>query len=142
MSGFLLDVNVLLAALHPRHVHSVRATEWIAAHPEPGGLAVCRVSQMGALRLLTTPSVMGADLRTASDAWAGWEIAVRDERFRFLPEPDDLEERWRTMTEAMPSGARVDTDSYLAAFALATGLTMATFDNGFGRYAGLSVETL
>ena len=95
---------------------------------------------MGALRLLTLPAAMGPDIQTAREAWAGWRRAMEDERFVFEPEPFGLAEKWQAITETMPLGTRVDTDTYLAAFALAGDLTLATFDKGFARYPGLRVE--
>jgi len=51
--GALVDVNVLVALMHARHVHSAPAVNWVAVQEEPGAIAICRASQMGALRILT-----------------------------------------------------------------------------------------
>lgn len=54
--AFLADVNFLVALLHARHTASPIANAWLDEQDEPACVAVCRVAQMGALRVLTNPS--------------------------------------------------------------------------------------
>ena len=57
----LIDVNVLVALFHGNHFHSERASDWIADQ-ESDTVLICRVAQMGALRILTKPSIMKDDV--------------------------------------------------------------------------------
>jgi len=63
-----LDANVWLALLWSRHVHSEKAREWFERSHEEQFL-FCRFTQLTVLRLLTTESVMGKDVRSLSQAW-------------------------------------------------------------------------
>ena len=97
---------------------------------------------MGVLRLLTLPAVMGVDLLTPAQAWLGYKQAMNDDRFVFIEEPSGLEESWCRLTDGISRLVKIDTDTYLAAFALPGGHTLATFDRGFARFDGLSTEIL
>ena len=139
----LLDVNIVFALLHPRHRHTSRVLAWLAGKQDVGSLLVCRVVQMGVLRLLTQPGTMQDDLMTPIEFWEGWDSLLRDDRFVLVEEePADLEKRWRELCSALPKGKIAETDTYLAAFALAGGYTLATFDRGFARFEGLRAEIL
>ena len=138
--GALVDVNVLVALMHARHVHSTRAVRWLAGHDEPGTIAVCRVSQMGALRILTHPSAMRDEVKSTSEFWDGWERMMEDDRFALVGEPAGLETAWRALTAALPRGRPAETDCYLAAFAVAGKRTLVSFDRGLRRFAGLDLE--
>ena len=67
---------------------------------------------------------------------------MEDDRFVQVNEPEGVEVRWRTLTNALPAGQCAETDVYLAAFAIGGGYQMATFDKGFQRYAGLNLDLL
>ncbi|RYG32283.1 hypothetical protein EON81_20995 [bacterium] len=136
----LLDVNLLFALLHPRHQHTTVALSWLETQSESESLLLCRVVQMGALRLLTRPNIMGVDLLTPDAFWEGWQQMMHDPRFAYANEPPHLEAAWRETTSKLLKGTSADTDSYLAGFARAGRFTLATFDKGFRRFADLSVE--
>lgn len=139
--GALADVNVLVALMHARHVHSALAVRWLAGHDEPAAVAICRVSQMGALRILTHPSVMKEEVKSASEFWDGWERLMEDDRFAPVAEPAGLENAWRALTAALPRGKPAETDCYLAAFAIAGKHSLVSFDRGLRRFAGLDLIT-
>jgi toxin-antitoxin system PIN domain toxin len=140
--AWVLDVNVVLALLHERHCHAQRASAWLDRLQEPGSCLLCRVAQMGALRLLTHPTVMNEDVISASDFWRGWGALTMDERMVFVGEPRNLELVWRERTSAMPRGESAGTDVYLAAFARAGGWRLATFDRGLARLAAPDADLL
>ena len=54
MSIALLDVNVLLAAAWPKHIHHAVVSSWIRHHAA-SGLATCTVTQLGFVRLSCNP---------------------------------------------------------------------------------------
>lgn len=137
--GALVDVNVLVALMHARHVHSARAVRWLAVHEAPGTVAGCRVSQMGALRILTHPSAMKNEVKSASEFWDGWQALIDDDRFTLVAEPSGLENAWRTLGAALPRGQPAETDCYLAAFAIAGKLSLVSFDRGLRRFAALDL---
>lgn len=73
MSRYLIDVNVLIALLTSVHAHSRAALAWLAHWEVPGSVGVCRLVEMGALRLLTRRAVMGDNVLTPHRflAWLG-----------------------------------------------------------------------
>ena len=72
-----IDVDVVVALLQARHVHSARAVRWLGERIEPGSLIICRVAQMGALR----GQRAGTDAYFAALALAGgWILTVVADR--------------------------------------------------------------
>lgn len=140
--AWLIDVNVLLAILHARHRHSVSALRWLEEQSAPGSVSICRVVQMGALRILTRQAIMKEDTPSAAQCWAGWDQLMTDERFSMMAEPTSLETAWREVTSAFSVGQCTETDAYLAAFALSADLTLVTFDRGFTKLPNLSLRLL
>ena len=137
--GALVDVNVLVALMHARHVHSAPAVRWLAGQDEVGVVAVCRVSQMGALRILTHPVPMKTEVKSAPEFWDGWDRMIEDDRFVLVGEPSGLESAWRALTAALPRGKTAETDCYLAAFAIAGNHRLVSFDRGLRRFADLDL---
>jgi toxin-antitoxin system PIN domain toxin len=124
---FLPDVNVWLALVSGRHLHAQICGAWLNAL-QPGSVALCRVSQMGLLRLLTSESVMGKDVLLSRNAWRAYRAILADERVSLVPEPFSLEEDWAKLTiQDMPT-PKVWTDSYLSAFAHRAGMRLVTLD--------------
>lgn len=57
----LLDVNVLVAMLWPRHVFFKQASRWFRDN-RGAGWATCPMSEAGLVRLYTQPAVMGVEI--------------------------------------------------------------------------------
>lgn len=140
--GFLADVNVLFALLYAGHSHAAQAAAWLEGARDVDRILLCRVAQMGVLRLLTHRQVMQDEVLSPQEAWTHWDSLGTDPRFGWVDEPPRLEGGWRRVTGDLPPGHRVETDSYLAAFALAGGHRLVTFDRGFRRFAGLDCVVL
>ncbi|MCH7615303.1 MAG: PIN domain-containing protein [Nitrospinae bacterium] len=138
----LCDVNVLVALLHARHVHSVRAVAWLEQQAQQGSVFVCRMAQMGALRILTNRQWLKEEVMNAAEFWRGWEMLLSDDRFTMINEPDNLEMMWKKITKPFPKGQIAGTDTYFAAFATAIGHRLVTFDRGFRQYSQLDVDLL
>jgi toxin-antitoxin system PIN domain toxin len=137
----LLDVNVWLAAVWGRHVHHRAAKRVIDTEDEE--MAFCRVTEAALLRLMTTPSVMGRDVRTRRQAWDAVLAIQNDPRVRFLPEPRGLAPLWLAFSKRDDVSHLLWTDDYLAAFAQAAELELVTFDRAIhGRYPSVRVLTL
>lgn len=127
MSNFFLDANVVLALLWDRHMHSEQARRWFYEDSEED-FFFCRFTQIAVLRLLTTQSVMGNDVRNMAGAWAAWDRLVVDSRVRFMNEPVHIEIAFRSQSRLLTPSPKVWADAYLLAFASLAGLTLVTFD--------------
>ncbi|HXI71913.1 MAG TPA: TA system VapC family ribonuclease toxin [Verrucomicrobiae bacterium] len=121
--NYLLDVNC-----------------WLDAAAAP--LIFCRVTQMAFLRLVTNPKVMGADVLTPRQAWETYRKFRADPRIIFAEEPPELEKAWLDMTDTAGFKQDLWTDSYLAAFAVAGGCAIVTFDDGFRQFLRIDVIVL
>lgn len=127
-----LDANVWLALIWDRHIHAEVARKWFDQERD-GSFLFCRFTQLTVLRLLTTASVMGADVQTMKGAWDIWDRIASDERIKFLSEPEDLDVLFRKHSRLAAASPKVWADAYLLAFAQASGLKLVTFDKALGR---------
>ena len=132
-----LDANVWLALLWNRHAHSEKVRDWLGRSNEEQ-LLFCRFTQLTVLRLLTTESVMGMDVRKMPQAWDVWDQVEADPRVSFLPEPVGLEQEFRALSRLSSSSPKVWADAYLLAFARASGIKLVTFDRAL-RSRGVEV---
>jgi predicted nucleic acid-binding protein len=67
---------------------------------------------------------------------------MSDERFAFGSEPPELEPVFRHIMRGVSVSPKVWQDAYLAAFTIAGGLTLVTFDGLFSSVAGLELTLL
>lgn len=138
----ICDVNVLLALATDRHSHHPSAKRWFAGLAA-GEARVCRVAQLGLLRLLNHPKVMGAEALNVEAAWDAWALLRGDERVVYVgEEPEGLERAMMRFTQGGKIAPNVWTDAYLAAFAFAENCRLTTFDVAFQRFPGLQCELL
>lgn len=138
----LCDVNVLLALTYGRHAHHRAAAAWLATIGDAKAVVVCRQTQLGLMRLLSTRAVMGGDALDAAGCWAVLDVLMSDERFAFAPEPLGFESEFRRAMRGASVSPKLWQDAYLAAFAIAGGLTLVTFDSGFKAVEGLELRLL
>jgi uncharacterized protein len=137
----LVDVGVWLAAIWGRHVHQAVAAEWFGS--ETDDIAFCRVTQMGLLRLLTNPAIMGDDAIDRSQAWRTYDQLWADERVLWADEPAELDAVWRAISARDDKSHKLWSDDYLAAFAQASDATLITLDRkARTRYPSVRVELL
>lgn len=129
------DVNFWLALVSRRHAHNDVAVRWFGRLGADEAV-MCRVTQMGLLRLLTNARVMGNDAIGQNAAWDVYLRLMSDSRLRFLPEPAGLEAAWRRLTRRAQASPNTWTDAYLLAFAETSDLQVITFDQAFRRLAG------
>jgi uncharacterized protein len=122
-----LDANVWLALLWSRHVHSEKARQWFERSSEEQ-FFFCRFTQVTVLRLLTTETVMGKDVKNMSEAWDLWDKVWADTRIAFLPEPEGLEPEFRGLSRLSSRSPKVWADAYLLSFAIVAGMQLVTFD--------------
>lgn len=137
----LPDVNVWLAATWGRHGHHDIAKGWV--DQEEDVLALCRVTQMALLRLVTNPAVMGEDVRSRREAWDLVDTVMADPRVSLVPEPDGLAPHWVAFSKRDDRSHLLWTDDYLAAFAYAIDADLVTLDQGFrSRYPAVRLTCL
>lgn len=138
----LCDVNVLLALVTDRHALHGLAVRW-SDGISAGEAVLCRVTQMGLLRLLNNPVVMQEDVLDTAGCWAIWRRLLEDERFRFAAdEPVGLDAVFERFTRGRAFSPRLWTDAYLAAYAHANQLTLVTLDRGFRGFPDLACDVL
>ena len=137
--GDLLDVNVWLAFSVGGHPHHPAA---LAAWRHLSRPSFCRVTNLGLMRLLCNPQVMGNLVFTASAAWAAYEKLLATGAVHFVEEPASLEVRLKLLVEQAKVPRDFWTDSYLAAFAQSTGMRLVSFDSAFARFKNLDCLVL
>ena len=141
----LLDVNILLALTLSKHSHHQAAVAWLEGEEQPASLCICRSTQQGLLRLLTTAEVLklyGNSPLTNQEAWDVIEQFMADDRMTYLDEPTDIEETWKTLALRDTASPKLWMDAWLAAFALCAGLQMVTTDKAFSQFKGLKLELI
>jgi uncharacterized protein len=138
---FLPDVNVWLALTFDSHVHHVQAKHWFDGLSDRR-CAFCRLTQQGFLRLITNPKAFAQDAVTMDRAWELYDALLGDERVIYSDEPAEIEPAWRQLTRGQSFSPKVWNDAYLAAFAKAADLEIATCDKGFKQYLDLRVQFL
>ena len=132
----LLDVNLWVALVDQRHVHHPLAqTYW----SENGAteFAFCRITMLGFLRLSTSPKAI-VKPKTNAEAWVIYQEFRDLPNIRFLAEPAGLDARFQTLTTQAALPHRMWTDACLAAFAIASGSRLVSFDADFARFPGLN----
>ena len=131
----LPDINVWLALVDENHMHHSTATRyWNAKWDQQ--TAFCRVTMLGLLRLSTQPKVLSHTL-THEKAWSIYRQYLANPAVYFLAEPTTTEAQFAALSLAAPLPHRLWTDAYLAAFAIATGCRLVSFDGDFKRFTGL-----
>lgn len=125
---YLLDVNVLLAMLDPKHIAHEAAQSWFER--EKPDWATCPITQNGALRVLSGPKYRSAD---GSPGISPVQVARSLKRMLEVPGHEFWAESLSLIDSplvdlaAITSSAQV-TDTYLLALAVSRGGRLATFD--------------
>jgi toxin-antitoxin system PIN domain toxin len=132
----LLDGSVWLPLSAPDHVHHSRALRYWEQE-SADELAFCRVTALALLRHLTNPRILGDAALDGAAAWRALAAWLAVPRVCLLAEPpgvDELLARWGATLD-MRGGAWAD--AYLAAFAVASGSRLVSFDADFYQYQGV-----
>jgi toxin-antitoxin system PIN domain toxin len=120
------DVNVWMALLLENHVHREAARLWWRA--TDATIAFTRFTQMSVLRLLTTAAAMDGKPLSLNEAWRAYDRLFCDERVGLMPEPADVEKRFRQNTRGRSPSPKLWADAWLLAFAQSAGGILVTFD--------------
>ena len=132
MNRHLLDVNVLLALVWPRHESYAAAHAWFDKSGQQAW-ATNVLTQLGVLRLLTNPSVT----QTAVTAFAAWDL-IRENTTHSGHEFWPLDRQMTEGLELMASRVRGHqqwTDALLLWQAKEKGGVFVTFDSGVKELA-------
>jgi hypothetical protein len=133
MTHYLLDTNVLIPLLWPKHSEQFKVRAWFKAHAAES-FATCSLTQAGFLRITSSPAIMGERyaLRDARELlldltrWPGhsfWPTTVS-----YFEATAPLERRMH--------GPKQITDGYLLGIAKHHGGKLATLDNAIRSLAG------
>jgi uncharacterized protein len=137
---FLPDVNVWLALVFEAHAHHRTARAWFDQTTSES--AVCRLTQMGFLRLATNPQAFGDEAVTLAEAWRLCDAMLADPRVIVVDEPPGILPLWREFSSRQSFSPKVWNDAYLAAFACNAAYRLVTFDRAMTQYAALLPEVL
>ena len=137
----LVDVNVVLALLVEGHQFHSAVVRWFDTL-EPADFGLCRIAQLGAVRLLANPSIMRDGVLTAGDAWNLVVAFAEDERVEFIAEPERVDHFLSLYLSGSGASHNHIADSYLAALSRCTERQLITFDRGFRNFEGLDVRVL
>jgi toxin-antitoxin system PIN domain toxin len=137
----LPDVNVWLALSDTRHAQHAAAREYWdrqrATH-----LVFCRVTMLGLLRISTNAKAMLGQSFSNAEAWAIYQTYLGLPDCELRPDPPRQDTTFATLTLDASLPHRLWTDAYLAAFAIAGGCRLVSFDTDFQRFHGLELLLL
>jgi len=133
------DINVWLALAASEHVHAAAARGWW--EQETGSIAFCRLTQLGLLRLMTTPAVMDDKPLTVAAAWRVYDRLYEDDRVTFISEPPEVEKRFRERASVRMASPKVWADAWLLAFAQAAEGVLVTFDKALASRGALCLPS-
>lgn len=85
---------------------------------------------------------MQGDVCTGQQSWVIYRKLMTDRRFTYSDEPANLDGKLFALTASSQCTPKLWQDAYFAAFALAAGFKMVTFDQGFRTFAGLAASIL
>lgn len=135
----LPDVNVWIALLNASHSHHSVVADWFLRPRTSGPAVLCRLTQMGLLRLLTQPSVMGASVMTQRNAWKALDQLTANETAVFRPEFEGVDAAFRRLSDREEVSPQRWADDYIIAFAEAGDLVLVTLDHALAKRASQSV---
>jgi toxin-antitoxin system PIN domain toxin len=137
MTSYCPDVNVWVALSDEPHPHNRSAWHWLNTLPRDSRILFARYSNLGLLRLLTNPSVMGNKPLSLAAAWKVYDDWLADPRVGMYPEPDAAEPIFRGLTMGREKSLSTHDvgDCYLLAFAMGAEATLVTFDRALVKLA-------
>jgi hypothetical protein len=125
VSGYLLDVNVIIALIDPSHVHHDRAHAWFGATGNADWLS-CPITQNAAIRIVSHPKYSNAQSSPAVVVESVRSLTAVGNH-RFIPDRISLLDQNIVDADALLSSNQL-TDTYLLALAVDAEAQLATFD--------------
>jgi uncharacterized protein len=123
VSGYLLDVNALIALLDPTHTHHDRAHHWFGGPGKEDWIS-SPTTENGTVRIVSHPRY--SNTQPVPIVLESLESLTRVGRHRFVPDSVSLLAAAVVRTKLL-SSAQV-TDTYLLQLAQSLGARLATFD--------------
>jgi toxin-antitoxin system PIN domain toxin len=123
---YLLDVNVLLAAIWENHPHHTRTFHWLQGKQ----ISVCPLSELGFIRISTNPKAIHAPMKKTRELLQHFLTERAVERIS-----DDL-----PALASHPQKTEQVTDFYLAVLAEKHGMKLATLDEKIKHPAAVLVH--
>lgn len=139
-TGDLPDINVWLALAVQEHPHHALARQYwdsvLAQTPVATSpcLWFCRTTALGLVRLLCQPKAVGPGALSLSDAWRLYQSYRSLPQIGLVGDPTNCDTHIDALLTSAQPGARLWTDTYLAALAQCSGLRLVTFDRDFERF--------
>lgn len=137
MLASLFDLSVWVASVFPTHPFHPQAQAVLQSATPDSPAVFCRVTELGLLRLLTTPAVLqhyGAGRVTNRTALGLLQSLLARPEIAEFDEPAGTAALWHMLATCDTASPKVWMDAYLAAFAIAGGLRFVTLDTGFNPY--------
>ncbi|MGZ8919545.1 MAG: TA system VapC family ribonuclease toxin [Limisphaerales bacterium] len=134
MKKFLLDVNVLVALLWPKHAQHQAAGKWFEKNRK-SGWATCPFTEAGFVRITSNPAFSIHSLRPTEAMKLLRENTVAEDH-QFWPADFEVDAVNSTFRARMVNHQNL-TDAYLLTLAIKRGGVLATFDTGIRKlFAG------
>ena len=132
----LLDLNVWFALTWPGHSHHRQAVHcWEQQAAEQ--VLFCTVTALGLVRLVSQPKLMGVAVKNAAEASALLHALCQQPGVQLAEPEHNGWEVFHQLLRGAELPARLCTDAYLAALAIANGWRLVSFDRDFERFEGL-----
>jgi toxin-antitoxin system PIN domain toxin len=133
VTRYLLDTNVLIPLLWPRHTEQGAVRAWFQAHAA-ASFATCSLTQAGFLRITSSPEIMKERyaLREARQLLLAF---TQQPGHEFWPTTVDIFEATAPFERRM-HGPKQITDAYLLGIAKHHGGRLATLDKAIKSLAG------
>ena len=130
------DLNLWLALIDPDHEHHGRARHYWE-HEAVAGIAFCRVTLLGLLRLLTNSRVMRGEPFTPVQAWEAYHTFIALPEVCFIEDSLAAEWQFELWSRRPDFAAHRWTDAFIAALAFTSGARVVSFDSDFASFPDL-----
>ena len=130
------DLNLWLSLMDPDHEHHARARHYWEQEA-PDGIAFCRMTMLGLLRLLTNSRVMSGAPFTPVQAWEAYHTFAALPEVRFIEDSLTAESRFELWSRRPDFAAHRWTDAWIAALAFSSGARVVSFDADFTSFPDL-----
>lgn len=127
MNGYLLDTNLLIALLWPRHTKHELALKWFARH-RSAGWATCPFTQAGFVGIISNPA-FSRDSMQPREAVRVLTLNTGAKDHVFWPDDLEFSDAIAFAAERLIGFQQV-TDCYLLGLAIRRGGVLATLDHG------------
>jgi uncharacterized protein len=137
-SSIFPDLNVWLALNVEQHRDYEETSRWYESL-DGTPLLFCRITQLGLLRLLTTPAVMGKEVLTNGEALRIYQAWILKGTAILFPDPATFDVEFAKFGNTPQSSPKLWADAYLSAFAVSGSLSLITRDRALAARTANSI---